>query len=210
MLLGLRTGEIRGLSFSDFDETEKTIAIRRQIVRKDTIRYLSDGNISVTRTGIEIKATKTRSSIRTLRVPDVVFALLHEREDWINRTRKDRESDRKFWNHDFDSYICVSNNGNIKSEGTFISALKRICTAASIPIVSPHDLRHITATWMFQYGINHGVSSDIILGQVSKYLGHSSTNTTFDVYMDYIQKKSRIRNISERVIDPFLSEVSTD
>lgn len=67
---------------------------------------------------------------------------------------------------------------------------------------------HITATLMFQYGINHEAPSDTILERVSKYLGHASTNTTFDVYMDYVSKLSRIRDISESVADPFYYPVS--
>lgn len=208
MLLGLRTGEIRGLAFPDFNEAERTVFIRRQIVRKDEVLYSADGNVSVKKVGVEIKATKTKCSNRILRVPQMIFPLLNERKTRLQSMMQAREANGKSWNHLYDSYICVSDDGNIKSESTLISALKRICTAGSIPIVSPHDLRHITATLMFQYGINHETPSDTILERVSKYLGHASTNTTFDIYMDYVSKLSRIRDISESVVDPFYYPVS--
>lgn len=208
MLLGLRTGEIRGLAFSDFNEAEGTVSIRRQIVRKDEVLYSADGNVSVKKVGVEIKATKTECSNRILRVPQLIFPLLNERRIRLKTMMQARETNGKSWNHLYDSYICVSDDGNIKSEGTLAVALKRICTAGGIPIVSPHDLRHITATMMFEYGINHEIPSDTILENVSKYLGHASTNTTFDVYMDYVSKRSRIRDISENVADPFYYPVS--
>ena len=63
---------------------------------------------------------------------------------------------------------------------------------------------------MFQYGINHETSSDAILENVSKYLGHASTNTTFDVYMDYVGKLSRIRDVSGKVADPFYYPLNGD
>ena len=84
------------------------------------------------------------------------------------------------------------------------NALKRICTSAKLPIVSPHDLRHITATLMFEYALSGASSpSDDILEKVSKYLGHSSTNVTFDIYMNYVRSLSRVRRVSENLIDPF-------
>lgn len=210
MLLGLRTGEIRGLAFADFNEAERIISIRRQIVRKDEVLYSADGNVSVKRVGVEVKATKTECSNRILRVPPLVFPLLNERRNKLQTMMQTREANGKSWNHLYDSYICVSDDGNIKSEGTLSIALKKICTNGGIPIVTPHDLRHITATMMFQYGINHEIASDTILEHVSKYLGHASTNTTFDVYMDYVGKLSRIRDVSGKVADPFYYPVNGD
>ena len=210
MLLGLRTGEIRGLAFADFNEAERIISIRRQIVRKDEVLYSADGNVSVKRVGVEVKATKTECSNRILRVPPLVFPLLNERRNKLQTMMQTREANGKSWNHLYDSYICVSDDGNIKSDGTLSIALKKICTNGGIPIVTPHDLRHITATMMFQYGINHEIASDTILEHVSKYLGHASTNTTFDVYMDYVGKLSRIRDVSGKVADPFYYPVNGD
>lgn len=57
---------------------------------------------------------------------------------------------------------------------------------------------------MFEYALSGTAQpSDEILKKVSEYLGHSSTNITFDIYMDYVQNLSRIRQVSENLIDPF-------
>lgn len=203
MLLGLRTGEIRGLKESDFEEKERTIHIRRQIVRQNEILYSSDGEVDVKKTGVVVKATKTISSNRIIRVPDVTFELLRERKKTIADAKRKRERNGLDWDDTFTTYICRSDTGKIKSESTLLNALKRICSSARLPIVSPHDLRHITATLMFEYAISSTEQpSDDILKKVSEYLGHSSTNTTFDIYMDYVRNLSRVRQVSED-LDPF-------
>lgn len=203
MLLGLRTGEIRGLKESDFEEKERTIHIRRQIVRQNEILYSSDGEVDVKKTGVAVKATKTISSNRIIRVPDVTFELLRERKKTIADAKRKRERNGLDWDDTFTTYICRSDTGKIKSESTLLNALKRICSSARLPIVSPHDLRHITATLMFEYAISSTEQpSDDILKKVSEYLGHSSTNTTFDIYMDYVRNLSRVRQVSED-LDPF-------
>ena len=193
MLLGLRLGEIRGLKETDFNKREKTLHIRRQLVRQDEVVYSADGNISVKKVGVTVKAPKTESSNRIIRVPSITFDLLTQRENEINNTQKKRTEKEQEWNDTFASYICRSDTGKIKSEKTLTNALKRICTSAKLPIVSPHDLRHITATLMFEYALS-GASSPS---------DDSSTNVTFDIYMNYVRSLSRVRRVSENLIDPF-------
>ncbi len=142
MLLGLRTGEIRGLKEKDFNKTEKTIHIRRQIVRQDEAVYFADGEVSVKKAGVTVKAPKTASSNRIIRVPDITFDLLKERKNSINDAKKRRLEKGLDWDDTFAGYICRADTGKIKSESTLTHALKRICSSAKIPIVSPHDLRY--------------------------------------------------------------------
>ncbi len=58
MLHGLRYGEIRGLRFTDFNKRERTVTVRRQAVRLSDVDYAGK-EMRISRTGIEIKATKT-------------------------------------------------------------------------------------------------------------------------------------------------------
>lgn len=69
MLHGLRYGEIRGLRFTDFNKKERTVTVRRQAVRLSDVDYAGE-KMRTSRTGIEIKATKTEESDRVLRMPD--------------------------------------------------------------------------------------------------------------------------------------------
>jgi integrase len=56
---------------------------------------------------------------------------------------------------------------------------------------------------MFEYGISEEERPDVMLEKVSKYLGHASTNTTFDIYIDYIQSRSRVSEIMDASLNPF-------
>ncbi len=104
----------------------------------------------------------------------------------------------------YDGYVSIADFGRLKDENTVGFALKRICASAGIPNVSPHDLRHITATLMYEYGAEGNPDKEAVLKAVSRYLGHSSTNTTIDVYMTHVESLSKIRHVSEAHQDPFL------
>lgn len=204
LLHGLRYGEIRGLHFSDFDRESKTLTIRRQAVRKNNVSLDGDGNVQVTRENIEIKATKTLISERVLRIPDVLFDLVDERKEWLDKLKADRKKKGKPWDDQYDGYLSIADFGLIKSDGTLNCALKRICSSAGIPVVTTHDLRHVTATLMFEYGTQNMEQPDLILKMVSEYLGHADIGTTFDVYTSYVESRSRIRGVVAQE-DPFYS-----
>ena len=203
MLHGLRYGEVRGLRYSDFDKKNRTVTIRRQAVRKSEILY-NEKKMVVNRVGVEIKATKTEESDRILRIPEIIFYLVEERRDWLEQRKEIRVKHKKEWTEDYDDYICIADGGKIKSESTLNGALKRICSRAGIPIVTTHNLRHIAATMMFEYGTRSKEHPEEILMYVSEYLGHANIGTTFDIYTAYIEAESRIRGELESHVDPIL------
>ena len=203
MLHGLRYGEVRGLRFSDFDKRNQTVTIRRQAVRKSEISY-NEKKMVVNRVGVEIKATKTEESDRVLRMPEIIFYLVDGRRDWLEQRKKIRVKHKKEWTEDYDDYICIADGGKIKSESTLNGALKRICSRAGIPIVTTHNLRHIAATMMFEYGTRSKEHPEEILLYVSEYLGHANIGTTFDIYTAYIEAESRICGELENHVDPIL------
>ena len=203
MLHGLRYGEIRGLRFTDFNKRERTVTVRRQAVRLSDVDYAAK-KMRISRTGIEIKATKTEESDRVLRMPEIIFSLAEERRDWLELRRETRKKNKKEWSDEYDGYICIADRGEIKSDATLNAALKRICADAGIPIVTTHNLRHIAATMMFEYGTRNQDHPEEILLHVSEYLGHANIGTTFDVYTAYMEAESRIRSELEHHIDPIL------
>ena len=204
MLHGLRYGEIRGLRFTDFNKRERTVTVRRQAVRFSDVDYAGK-KMRISRTGIEIKATKTEESDRVLRMPEIIFSLAEERRDWLELRKEIRKKNKKEWSDEYDGYICIADRGEIKSDATLNAALKRICADAGIPIVTTHNLRHIAATMMFEYGTRNQDHPEEILLHVSEYLGHANIGTTFDVYTAYMEAESRIRSELEHHIDPLLS-----
>lgn len=70
---------------------------------------------------------------------------------------------------------------------TINNAFKRACMKAGLDDVTPHTLRHTSASWMVQAGVSFAI--------VSRYLGHASSATTERVYAhhapDYLAPASQ-------------------
>lgn len=120
---------------------------------------------------------------------------------------KEKLLEEKQWDSNVDGFICVSEYGTFKSEGTVSSVLKRICMDCGLPAISPHDIRHIASTFMLECLMGNdeqNADADInpILA-VSEYLGHASIATTFETYVGYVRELSRVRDIVEKSVDPF-------
>jgi len=188
LFCGLRIGEIRGFMFNDADRTTSTISIKRQVTLNHII-YYTDEHLIVKRNGKAVKAPKSKAGIRVLRVHKIVFELLEERLHGITR-QKEEESAK--WIDTYDGYICIGNNGEIKSEGTCNAALRRICKKCSLPVISMHDLRHMAASLLFESGV------DLI--RISAFLGHKSPNTTFDLYIEQIEGSPRLKEIINDIL----------
>ena len=204
MLLGLRAGEVRGLRFSDFNEENQTLHVRRQAAKQQAATIKDDGTFSVKKIGTNIKSPKNDTSDRILKVPHHIFLLVRERKHYLDDLKEDRLKKGKPWDDQYEGYISIADFGQLKDENTVAVALKRICSAAAIPNVSPHDLRHIAATLMYEYGAANNPDKEGVLKSVSRYLGHASPNITIDVYMTFVESLSKIRGISETRQDPFL------
>lgn len=211
LFCGLRTGEIRGLRFDDGDKTNHTIHIQRQVVKKTILTYTPE-KINLKKGGVQIKAPKTESSDRILKVHPVIFDVLDERKEEIEHRRKQS----KTWTNQFEGYVSIGEGGNIKSDSTIRAALQRIAGYTGLPIVSTHDLRHMAATLLFEACIQNSEPTDVqgntepypyaeALRRVSRYLGHGSVKTTYEIYIGQQYAAEQIRKATESVMNPISS-----
>lgn len=201
LFCGLRSGEIRGLRFSDFSPEEKTLCIRRQC----TLRYYTttdieailDSEAKEDKDGrvLAIKPPKSAKSCRKLLIPDFIFTELESRRE-LNKEIFRNLSDEASVYRDF---VSISSTGEFKSANTMRNALEKICARSGIPHTSMHGLRHMFATILLENG------RDITLEEVSNIMGHKSVGTTFDVYCGIIQAREEIRETIEQKVDPFSS-----
>lgn len=189
---GLRTGEILGLKFSDFDLEKHTVTINRQITRDYEV---------IVRNGVEckilsgsqksVKPPKSFNSYRTLRVPSIVI------EELQNRMQENQELlAKKGCSQEWAEYICIGKNGQIKCENTISAALRRICSRKLLPHISTHGLRHIFASIL--------VEKNVPLERISKLLGHKNIKTTFEIYCGIINAFEETRQYIENNLDPAL------
>lgn len=176
LFTGVRLGELLGLKWSDLDYNAKTIRISRQVNRlKD---YSPDAKAK-TRLGIQ-EDTKTKSSNRTISLPDALLELL-------KRHQERQSMGKQKWGesyYDFDM-IFAREDGYYIDPATFRNHYLKKLKEAGLQHYSFHALRHTFATRALEAGVAIKV--------VSQILGHASVQITMDTYshvLPELQKES--------------------
>lgn len=188
LFCGLRSGEILGLKFSDFNEVEKTVTIDRQITRNYKVCVEEDRTSTIQTTKRTPKPPKSLCSYRTLRIPDFIFSELA-----VRKSDNDRIIERSD-NSKYSEYVCIGPKGDVKCEGTCREALKRIAKRNVLPHITMHGLRHMFATILIEQNVS--------LEKISKLMGHKSVLTTFELYCGIMEAKNEIADTIDNVMDP--------
>lgn len=159
ILTGVRTAELHGLRWSDIDVENKVVHIRRN-------RLYTQGF------GVYEKTTKSRTSTRDIPLPNELIADIKEYMDWF------RLADKEFDNKLDEYYFAV----NIYREPEGISGtanwLKDFEKKHGLKRVTPHGLRHTYCSIL--------LSQNVPIQTVSKYLGHSDSTITLEVYSHFL------------------------
>ena len=153
---GFRSGELMGLEWKDIDWENNVISVRR------TANYTAtDGTYTDT--------PKTKNSLRSLKLPNVVFDILRElREEQLER----REIFGTKWiNSD---RIFVNKLGKPLYKGEPYKWQKKLTVEHGMRFCDIHSLRHFNATVLIRSGVDAAA--------VSSALGHSSISTTTNIY----------------------------
>lgn len=124
-IYGLRSGEVRGLSWEDIDMDNGRIHIRRQMQHQ--------GN------GLRMAPVKTSSSERDLPLLGMAIDALT-----IHRSTFPAGDSQ---------LVFTSPYGNPVDEWTLLRAFRRISKGAELPIITVHQLRHTTVTLLKNLGV---------------------------------------------------------
>jgi integrase len=154
---GLRQGELLGLSWNDIDLEAGSLTVRRALAR-------AWGG------GVELSAPKTPKSRRTIQLPAVALAALELQRQ---RQQTTRLSAGTAW-QDRDGLIFTDNVGRPLYRVAVHRAFHELLSAAELPSVPFHGLRHSAATALLTAGVPLRVVSDL--------LGHSGIAITSDYY----------------------------
>lgn len=152
---GLRRSEVLGLRWSAVDFEKGTLTINHTVVKNRTI--------------VRKDTTKTQSSHHTYAlIDDVREALLAQRERQTTN-RKElgvayRESD----------YIFTWEDGTLYRPDYVTRGFQRVLKAHGLPMMRFHDLRHSTASILYDKGWD--------LKDSQSWLRHSSVEMTGDIY----------------------------
>ena len=154
VILGLRRGEVLGLTWDKVIFKNNSILIDRQYV--------------VSSKGHAFKRPKD-DSIRSLALPDLLKDILirHKR---IQKRCKLMVGE----NYKDNNLVCCKADGEPYSPNTLSHKFANTLKDNALPHIRFHDLRHSAASLMLTSGVNMKVAS--------KRLGHSTMNITSDLY----------------------------
>ena len=150
---GLRKGEICGLKWEDFDESNGRLKIKRSVGR------LKDGVLPV-------GDTKTETGTREITLPPSTAELLKNRRekaigDWI-----------------FPNFYHPENPINPQSAYTHLKVLLK---KAELPLIRFHDLRHTFATHAIAGGVDAKTLSSILGHTNASFTLDTYTHVTTDM-----------------------------
>lgn len=168
---GLRRGEIIGMRWSCIDFDKKTISVT------GTIKDRGGNGTSVGQPYYE-QAAKNSASLRS-------FPLSEQMIEYLRQV-KDRQDERKksiiLYNHQWDDFVCVKNNGDLITLDSVSYAFPKLCKQCGLKPIKLHELRHSNISLLLENGAS--------MKELQDWAGHSSFNTTANIY-SHIQAKSK-------------------
>ena len=165
---GLRLGEAQSLNWNDIDFENKLISINKSLTTK------------IKGEKFVIMPPKTKSSIRTLPLPNKVYELLKK---LYGESKKIK---------DFNNKCFVFGIFNPLPDTTIKKRYTNYCNKAVVKKIRIHDFRHSCASLLINNGAN--------ITLVAKYLGHSNISMTLNTYSHmYKSKLEEIINLIDKM-----------
>ena len=193
LFCGLRKGEILGLKIDDFDLDKRTVSIKRQLVADTKMTEdMKENGFKIESYELTERNTKTKNSVRTLRIPQIIIKELEIRKMLI-------EHDKENNNDYIDSrYISCQPNGKPHYLSSLNVYLSRVSKRNGLPPITVHSLRHMFATILLEEGVP--------LVKISGLLGHNSIHTTYEYYCDIMDEKEKITAFINDTFNPEVME----
>lgn len=164
--LGLRRGEAIGLQWKHVDFIKKTITICQ------TVQYIPHKKL-------KLKPPKTDSSNRLLSLSEQLIKLLSTYKK-IKAGEQLKLANKWCGNTNLDeNFIFTTWNGNISHPDSMNIWLHKFTQKNNLPAITPHSLRHMTATYLLRAGVD--------ITTVAGKLGHANSTTTQIVYAHLLQ-----------------------
>jgi integrase len=154
---GMREGEVLGLRWRDVDFAGGAVEVR--------------GSLQRVPSGLVLAEPKTNRSRRHIGLTDTAVSALRQ-----HRARQAEERLRfgAAWSNDLDLVFVDELGKPIEATKFLRNSFKPLLTAAGLPPIRFHDLRHSAATLLLGRGIHPKI--------VSEMLGHSQVGITLDLY----------------------------
>jgi integrase len=160
---GLRIGETLALTWDDIDLESKTVEVKKTLVYPlNSTPYIS--------------TPKSKKSERTIKIDNHTVQLMKRHR--INQ----KEVILRYENYKptTQNIVFHQHDGRWLRTNVVREYFKEVCKRVSLPILSPHSLRHSHAVHLLESGAN--------LKYVSERLGHASVKVTADTYLHVTEK----------------------
>jgi integrase len=156
LLCGMRRGELLGLMWDDLDLDHGTLAVRRTLSRGKGGTW-------------EMGQPKTASGRRSIALPASCVAALRKHRASQNAERL-RLGD--VW--DDHGFVFTNETGGPLHVNSLMCRFRKLITAAGVPTIRFHDLRHTSATLLLAEGVHPKI--------VQERLGHADISMTLNRY----------------------------
>lgn len=165
---GLRSGEVRGLQWSDvgLDAEHPVMRVRQQLQQVDGCWQLVE--------------PKTEQSRRTIPLPAVAVAALREHR---KRQLQERLKAGSEWQESVPDLVFTSPIGRPVLAQNLSRTFGALLAKAGLPERRFHDLRHACCSLLLAQGVPPGTVMEI--------LGHSNLQTTMMIYREVTQAAMR-------------------
>lgn len=163
---GLRRSEALALTWDDIDLEKMEISVTK------SLEYRSGGAPS-------FKSPKTEAGVRVVPIVDILG-------DYLEKAKFLSRSPYLFPSQDSNR---AGKGGNLMADRAYEGAWQRYCEAAGLldedgkPAITAHNLRHGTATLMFELGVDELTAQRI--------LGHSRIEITREIYTQLREAQNR-------------------
>jgi len=165
MTCGLRKGEALSLKWDNVSLAERRLRIVGNLCRVGQEED-EDGRRHCV---YEILEPKTKSSIRTIYLPEVAYQAL-----LLQKQRQEREKEAYAEIYLDEGFVFARPDGRYLNPRQMLEHFHKFLEKYGITDIRFHDLRHTAATMMIESGISIKIVQDI--------LGHSNLATTADIY----------------------------
>lgn len=134
--LGMRSGELRALQWSDVDMAAGTITVRATVFKPKGL-------------DVVLQPPKTKAGVRVIHMPDSVAAALKQHKVWLLERGMTGLP-----------MVFPSDTGRYISNKVLQQRFYRLCDKAELPRIRVHDLRHTSATLLLQAGVHPKIVSE--------------------------------------------------
>lgn len=186
---GLRRSEILGIRIEVLDLEKDYFVINHVALQDDD----KDAEERV----YFLDKTKSKKGYRTL---PIFPELKKDIQNKLERIEQCKEFYGNAYNHDYDGYLFVHDNGDFILPNYFTKRFGKIIRRYNLRKITPHGLRHTNATLLHMEGVD--------IRDLQDWLGHQSVSSTNRYTRSDYQRQLETGRAIERIFGEKVSEAT--